>query len=262
MALQPTLLKLALATCKAGRHETGQAWKRPQSFPLLLPCHFHSLQHYWWAMHPRPVQVPVLLRYQLEPFSPAWTITPPILHLVRSCALFAPSLQGGACVHCRVEVCAQLADWLVQWRAFLGTCITRPEYMQPRMLETLPGTGRRHHHCAARMPPPPAPSAPWLTAHTFATAAQLRMMTQLCNCLEVEALPPYVPSDAERADPALYAANVRQLMVRLHAAYASMYAASLHDASVCWCKHIDCGFRPRRCVRPCMLVAEEPSATC
>ena len=36
-------------------------------------------------------------------------------------------------------------------------------------------------------------------------------MCQFVNVLDVEVLPPYAPSAAERADASLYAANVRQL---------------------------------------------------
>ncbi len=35
-------------------------------------------------------------------------------------------------------------------------------------------------------------------------------MCQFVNVLDVEVLPPHVPSAAEQADPALYAANVRE----------------------------------------------------
>ena len=48
-------------------------------------------------------------------------------------------------------------------------------------------------------------------------AAQLRMVCQFVNELEVTVLPPYVPSEAERSDPGLYAANVRE--VRLFCAH-------------------------------------------
>ena len=40
---------------------------------------------------------------------------------------------------------------------------------------------------------------------------QLRLMCQFVNVLDVEVLPPYTPSAAERADASLYAANVRDL---------------------------------------------------
>ena len=43
---------------------------------------------------------------------------------------------------------------------------------------------------------------------------QLRMMCQLQNFLSVEVLPPYVPSQEEKDNPALYAANIRKLIVR------------------------------------------------
>lgn len=42
---------------------------------------------------------------------------------------------------------------------------------------------------------------------------QLRLMCQFRNAVTVEALPPYVPNQAEKDDPALYAANIRQLIV-------------------------------------------------
>lgn len=41
--------------------------------------------------------------------------------------------------------------------------------------------------------------------------AQLRMMCQFVNPVDMTVLPPYVPSAAEKGDPALYAANVRAL---------------------------------------------------
>ncbi len=36
-------------------------------------------------------------------------------------------------------------------------------------------------------------------------------MTQFQTPLDISILPPYVPSDEERSDPKLYAANVRRL---------------------------------------------------
>ncbi len=42
----------------------------------------------------------------------------------------------------------------------------------------------------------------------------LRLFSQFANYLEVQVLPVYVPSEEERASPALYAANVRALMAR------------------------------------------------
>lgn len=39
----------------------------------------------------------------------------------------------------------------------------------------------------------------------------VRMLCQFVNHVEVEVLPPYIPSPAEQADPALYAANVRKV---------------------------------------------------
>lgn len=41
--------------------------------------------------------------------------------------------------------------------------------------------------------------------------AQLRMVTQFENTLDATILPPYVPSEAEKADPKLYAKNVQRL---------------------------------------------------
>lgn len=41
--------------------------------------------------------------------------------------------------------------------------------------------------------------------------AQLRLLCQFTSEVEVTVLPPYMPSAAERADPRLYAANVRAL---------------------------------------------------
>jgi len=42
---------------------------------------------------------------------------------------------------------------------------------------------------------------------------QLRLMCQFSNSVTVEVMPPYIPSAAEKADPALYAANIRKLIV-------------------------------------------------
>lgn len=42
----------------------------------------------------------------------------------------------------------------------------------------------------------------------------LRLLCQWRNELEITILPPYVPSEQEKADPKLYAANVRSLMAR------------------------------------------------
>jgi hypothetical protein len=42
---------------------------------------------------------------------------------------------------------------------------------------------------------------------------QLRLMCQFGNAVTVEVLPPYIPSQAEKDDPALYAANIRKLIV-------------------------------------------------
>lgn len=39
-----------------------------------------------------------------------------------------------------------------------------------------------------------------------------RLLSQFVNHVEIEILPPYYPSDAERRDPILYAENVRRLM--------------------------------------------------
>ena len=41
-----------------------------------------------------------------------------------------------------------------------------------------------------------------------------RLLSQPVNFLSVEVLPVYRPSPEERADPALFAANVRQVMAR------------------------------------------------
>lgn len=40
----------------------------------------------------------------------------------------------------------------------------------------------------------------------------MRGQTQFINLADVEVLPPYIPSAEERADPRLYAENVRRLM--------------------------------------------------
>ena len=38
----------------------------------------------------------------------------------------------------------------------------------------------------------------------------MRLQTQLINLVDVEVLPPYIPSEEERKDPRLYADNVRR----------------------------------------------------
>lgn len=43
---------------------------------------------------------------------------------------------------------------------------------------------------------------------------QLRMMSQISNAVEITVLSPYVPSEEERASPALYAKNVQELFCR------------------------------------------------
>ncbi len=43
---------------------------------------------------------------------------------------------------------------------------------------------------------------------------QLRMMSQISNAVEITVLPPYVPSEEERASPALYASNVQQVFCK------------------------------------------------
>ena len=45
-------------------------------------------------------------------------------------------------------------------------------------------------------------------------AAQVRLVTQFQTRLDIAILPPYTPSPEERADPKLYAANVRALYGR------------------------------------------------
>ena len=40
---------------------------------------------------------------------------------------------------------------------------------------------------------------------------QMRMMSQVSNAVEVTVLPPYVPSEEERASPALYAQTMQAL---------------------------------------------------
>lgn len=42
-------------------------------------------------------------------------------------------------------------------------------------------------------------------------AVQLRMLCQFVNDVEVEVLPPYMPSPEEQQNPTLYAANVRNV---------------------------------------------------
>ena len=43
---------------------------------------------------------------------------------------------------------------------------------------------------------------------------QLRMMSQISNAVEITVLPPYAPSEEERASPALYANNVQELFCK------------------------------------------------
>ena len=51
-----------------------------------------------------------------------------------------------------------------------------------------------------------------------------RVMTQIYNSLELHYLPTYHPNEAERADPALYAENVRQYMCKHGGLPASQYS--------------------------------------
>ena len=41
-----------------------------------------------------------------------------------------------------------------------------------------------------------------------------RLLSQFANFIEVEILPPYVPSEEEQSNPSVYAENVRELMAR------------------------------------------------
>ncbi len=43
---------------------------------------------------------------------------------------------------------------------------------------------------------------------------QVRMCCQLDNAVDVEVLPPYVPSEEEKASPTLYAKNVQRLYAK------------------------------------------------
>lgn len=45
----------------------------------------------------------------------------------------------------------------------------------------------------------------------------LRLMCQFENAITVQFFPPYIPSAAEKADPALYAANIRKFIVSVAA---------------------------------------------
>lgn len=47
----------------------------------------------------------------------------------------------------------------------------------------------------------------------LAGCMQVRLMCQFGNTVTVEVLPVYIPSQAEKDDPALYAANIRKLIV-------------------------------------------------
>ena len=51
----------------------------------------------------------------------------------------------------------------------------------------------------------------WCAALRFPLLPQLRLLCQLDNAVDVTVLPPYVPSAEERANPKLFAANVRAL---------------------------------------------------
>ena len=53
-----------------------------------------------------------------------------------------------------------------------------------------------------------------LRTHRNSSCVQLRMMSQIRNAVEITVLPPYVPSEEERASPALYANNVQELFCR------------------------------------------------
>lgn len=63
----------------------------------------------------------------------------------------------------------------------------------------------------------------------------LRLMCQFDNKIEVQLLPAYAPSEQEKANPALFAENVRQLMVRrvMHLVYLLHLRCEFFRASFC-----------------------------
>jgi hypothetical protein len=73
-----------------------------------------------------------------------------------------------------------------------------------------------HMHCMVRCSPRDFPHFFARDGNTVRKCCcfQLRMMCQFSNELSVDVLPPYTPSKEELASPALYAANIRKLMVR------------------------------------------------
>lgn len=56
-------------------------------------------------------------------------------------------------------------------------------------------------------------------------------MCQFANSVTVEVLPPYTPSQAEKDDPVLYAANIRKLMVSRRIALADWVLVGLCSPS-------------------------------
>ena len=69
-----------------------------------------------------------------------------------------------------------------------------------------------HHGCLFRVVLPcDLRSSGSVQAFIIILETQVRMMHQLWNTVDVTILPPYVPSEAERQDANLYAANVRKL---------------------------------------------------
>lgn len=50
-----------------------------------------------------------------------------------------------------------------------------------------------------------------MTRDVSRLGGQVRLVCQFFNYLEINVLPPYIPSQAEKDDPLLYAQNVRKL---------------------------------------------------
>ena len=62
------------------------------------------------------------------------------------------------------------------------------------------------------------------------------MMSQISNAVEVTVLPPYIPSEEERASPAVYAKNVQGLFCRTLGipAVDQVSTAAVHEEMCSW----------------------------
>jgi len=103
---------------------------------------------------------------------------------------------------------------------------------------------------------------------------QLRLMCQFDNQVAVEVLPPYIPSQDEQDNPAVYAANIRKLIVSAYVLVlpcACVSLSSCHlpaDPTTDGTATLSCNHRHHRAVPsmnfqyPSLLVCCECATTC